>query len=211
MRKTVLVLATVFAFSLAPVLWAQGRGGTQGRGQSGQRGQRPSATGQQRGGQQGQMGQRGKGTMDQKRQRIHANDQQRQQYRTCTQTANRVSTQARQMAQTAKGGGVNNPAFRRQHEQLRNGIRTMQEEHNRFMQGLSGEQRAAMQERIRKMEQQQERLQSRLQALDQELAKSEPDRKRIENQAREMEKAMKEWQKQYREMGSEMNIPTQDE
>jgi len=82
----------------------------------------------------------------------------------------------------------------------------MQQEHDRFMNGLSDEQRAGMQDRIRSMDRSRDRLNNRLQQLDGELAKAEPDRKRIREHATELDKAMKEWQKQYRNMGSDMGI-----
>jgi chromosome segregation ATPase len=110
------------------------------------------------------------------------------------------------MAEAAKGGGANNPEFREQHQRLREEIRTMQQEHDRFMQALSEEQRAAMQDRIRKMDQARERLHTQLQGMDQELNQANPDPKRLETQTREMERATREWQKQYRSMGSDMGI-----
>lgn len=82
----------------------------------------------------------------------------------------------------------------------------MQQEHDRFMNGLSDEQRAGMQGRTRSMDQARDRLNNRVQQLDDELAKPEPDRKRMREHATEVEKAMKEWQKQYRNMGSDMGI-----
>ena len=168
-------------------------------------GQRPTTTGQPRGGQQGQTGVQ-TGTRDQQRQRIHATDQQRDQYRTSTQAADRVRTQARDMAKAAKGGGVNNEEFRQQHAQLRNEIQTMQQEHDRFAQGLSEEQRAAVQDRLRKMDQARDRVRTQSQQMDQEMSQANPDTQRMAAQAREMEKAMKEWQKQYCNLGSDIGI-----
>lgn len=168
-------------------------------------GQGPTTTGQPRGGQQGQVGAQ-TGTRDQQRQRIHATDQQQDQYRTSTQAADRVRTQARDMAKAAKSGGANNEQFRQQHAQLRNDIQTMQQEHDRFAQGLSEEQRVAVQDRIRRMDQARDRIHTQSQQMDQEMSQANPDAQRIATRAREMEKAMKEWQKQYRSLGSEISI-----
>lgn len=207
MKSRTLALAAILALSIAPALWAQGRGGGQGRG--GQQEGRPQS-GQQRGGQQGQRGEHPR-THEHQRKRMHTTEQQRRQYHTCTRSAERVRTQAREMAQAARGGGFNKQEFRQQHQQLQNAIQNMQEEHNRFVQGLTEEQKGDMQERIRKMEQSRERVREHLQQMDQELEQDNPNRKHIAEHAREMEKAVKEWQKQYRHMGSDMGIKAEEE
>jgi len=208
MKRGFLALAVVVLLAASPVLYAQrgGGGGGQRGGGGGMQGQRPTTVGQPQGGQQGQGQGQQQGTRDQQRQRIHATDQQRGQYNTCTQSAVRVRTQARDMAKAAKGGGVNNEQFRQEHAQLRNEIQTMQQEHDRFAQGLSEDQRASLQDRIRKMDQARDRVHTQSQQMDQEMTQANPDAKRIATQAREMEKAMKEWQKQYRGLGSEIGV-----
>lgn len=207
MKRGFLALAAIVSLAASPVLYAQrgGGGGGQRGGAGGGQGQRPTTTGRPQGGQQGQVGAQ-TGTRDQQRQRIHATDQQGNQYRTSTQAADRVRTQARDMAKAAKGGGVKNEEFRQQHAQLRNDIQTMQQDHDRFAQGLSEEQRAAVQDRIRRMDQARDRLHTQSQQMDQEMSRANPDAQHIATQAREMEKAMKEWQKQYRSLGSEIGI-----
>jgi uncharacterized protein (DUF3084 family) len=82
----------------------------------------------------------------------------------------------------------------------------MQQEHDRFAQGLSEEQRAAVQDRIRKMDQARDRVHTQSQQMDQEMSQANPNAQRVATQAREMEKAVKEWQKQYRSLGSEIGI-----
>jgi TRAP-type C4-dicarboxylate transport system substrate-binding protein len=82
----------------------------------------------------------------------------------------------------------------------------MQQEHDRFAQGLSEEQRAALQDRIRKMDQARDRVHTQSQQMDQEMSQANPNAQRVATQAREMEKAVKEWQKQYRSLGSEIGI-----
>jgi len=127
MSKRAVLFAAALVLAAAPILVAQGRGGQGGGGpQSGMGQQGQPGMGQQ--GQQPGMGQSGspqdmgqgqqQANRDQQRQRIHATDQQRNQYNTCTQSADRVRTQARTMADAAKGGGANNQEFRQQQEQL---------------------------------------------------------------------------------------------
>jgi len=81
----------------------------------------------------------------------------------------------------------------------------MEQEHTRLMQGLSGEQREALREQIRSMEQNREQIRTRLQEMDQELAGEGPNGKRVAEHARAIEREMKQWQKTNREMGEEMS------
>lgn len=89
---------------------------------------------------------------------------------------------------------------------MRNEIRTMQQEHDRFMQRLSDDERAAMQDRVRKMDQARDRVNLSIQAMNEGFKQVNPDQQHIAKQARKIEKAMKEWQKQYHKMGSDMEI-----
>jgi len=77
------------------------------------------------------------------------------------------------------------------------------------MQGLSEEQRAALQDRIRKMDQARDRSHTQSQQMDQEMSQAKPDAQRIGAQAREMERVAKDWRKQYRSLGSDMGIPSE--
>lgn len=191
------------AFVLAvPLVSAQGKGGggqgrPQGEGQGQGQGQ---AQGQQ--GQQGRGSEMGKGTMQ--RDRIRATDQQRDQIRTCDQSMDRVRTRARDMAQASAGKNFNADQARQQRNQLRNEVQTMEQEHARLMQGMSGEQREAFQSQIRSMEQNRERIHTRLQEMEQELAGAGPNGNRVAEQARAVEREMKEWQKANRKMATEM-------
>jgi len=200
MKKTILSLAVAVVFG-ATFLPAQGRGGGGQRG--GSQGQRPSmGQGQRQGGQMGSP--TAKTTRQQDRDRIRATDQQRDRLRTCDQTAQHIRTQARQMAQDARGSQFNADQARQQRDQIRERLQTMQQEHQQLMNGLSTEQREAMQNRIENMQQIRERVNNRLQQVDAELNQDNPDAKLIRQRARDMEKSMKEWQNQYRKMQSEM-------
>lgn len=186
------------AFVLAvPLVSAQGKGGGgQGRPQG-------QGQGQGQGQAQGQGSGMGKGTMQ--RDRIHATDQQRNQIRTCDQTMDRVRTRARDMSQASAGKNFNAEQARQQRNQLRNEVQTMEQEHARLMQDLSGEQREALQPHIRSMEQNRERIHARLQEMEQELAGEGPNGRRVAEQARAVEREMKEWQNTNRKMATEMD------
>lgn len=194
MKSRVLVLGVALLLA-APFALAQGKG--QGGGSK-----RPEATSQGKGQRSGDMDR----TREQDRQRIHATDQQRDQYRTCTMAADRARKQARDMSHDARGQRFNSSEARRQREQLRNELRMMEEEHARFMNGLSEEQRGEMREQIRNLEQARERLQLRLQELDQELGSASVSGNRVEERAREVERVIKEWQKAHRHIGAGLGV-----
>jgi chromosome segregation ATPase len=139
------------------------------------------------------------------RDRIRATDQQRDQVRTCDQSMDRARSRARDMARAADGKGFNAEQARQQRNELRNEVRTMEQEHARLMRGLSGEQREALQEQIRNTEQNRERIQTRLQEMDQELAGEGPNGKRVAECARAVEREMKQWQETNRKMAEEMD------
>lgn len=209
--KSKLTLTILFSALLTLPAAAQGRGqggaGGGARGgdvgaQSGQRGQSPE-TGQ-RGGQP-DTGQQ-KSAKEQERERIRATEQQRVHVATCEQSGNRVSAKAREMAEAAKGGGSNNAEFRRLHEQLQQEIRTMQQDRDRFTSSLGDEQRQALQNRIRNLDQASNRLNERIRFLDAEIAKPDQDRKRVRDYAGDVEKATNEYQKRLRETARDMGV-----
>jgi len=110
------------------------------------------------------------------------------------------------MAEAAKGGGANNAEFRRLHEQLQQEIRTMQQDRDRFMSSLGGEQRQALQNRIRKLDQTRDRLDERSRFLDAEMAKPDRDSKRVRDYTGDVEKATNEYQKRLRETARDMGV-----
>lgn len=209
MRQMILAAISMMAVLFTPVALAQRGGGGRGGGTAqpgmGQPGAGQTGPGQT-GGRQGQS--RAEGTQDrtrdQMRDRVPATDQQRDQLRTCDQSAERVRAQARELAKTAKGGGTNNEDFSRQRDRLHEEIRTMQQEHERLMNGLGADQKVPLAERIRNMDRERERTQAQLQEMDGEFGKASPDRKRIQEHAREMERSMAAWQKEYRKMQEDM-------
>lgn len=141
---------------------------------------------------------------DRDRQRIHATDQQRDQYRACTQSQDRVRTQARDMASLAGRPGASSKDALRQRDQLREQVRVMQQEHQRLMQGLGPEQQEAARQQIREMERIQERLQTRMQELDAAVDSPSFDFAQVATRAREVERTMQQWQKQHRKLGNQI-------
>jgi chromosome segregation ATPase len=147
---------------------------------------------------------KGQGAQDRTQVRIHATDQQRDQLKTCDLTADRIRTQARTLADAAKGSGANSAEFLRQRDQLRDQVRTMEQEHERLLNGLGAGQRTALEERLREMTRERQRLNTQLQSMNQELQNANPNRARIAEHAGAIEQAMNEWQKQSRAMQAQM-------
>jgi chromosome segregation ATPase len=181
----ILTVSAIFLIGL-PVTMAQGRGG-----------RNQPVAGQKKGAQRGQPGQQPGGSRDKARKRIHLTEQQRDQLRTCDREADRIREHARIMARDASSRTFEAEQARTQHNQLREMLQTMNQEHERLRQGLSREQHLQLQSRLRVMEQQHERARARLQLMEQELKRARPDRKRVAKRAREIESAMQRWQEQY--------------
>jgi len=74
------------------------------------------------------------------------------------------------------------------------------------MNGLSAEQKDALQNRTQNMNQIRERVNNQYQQMDAELNQEEPNGKLVRDRARDMEKAMKEWQKEYRKMQGDLGV-----
>jgi chromosome segregation ATPase len=110
------------------------------------------------------------------------------------------------MGQAAKDMKFSQDQVRRQHEQLRSQIHTMEEGHQQFMGSLSDSQRRQMRNRIQKMDRARNRVNTHFQRMDQEISRPNLDRKHIAQQAGDMEKSMKEWQKQYQKVGSDLGV-----
>jgi chromosome segregation ATPase len=138
------------------------------------------------------------------RQRVHAPNQQLDQFRACTQSQNRVRTQARDMAGLAGRPGSSSKDALRQRDQLREHVRFMQQEHQRLLQGLGPEQQEAARRQIREMERIQERLQTRMQELDAAVDSPSFDFSQVATRAREVERTMQQWQKQHRKLGNQI-------
>jgi hypothetical protein len=137
---------------------------------------------------------------------IHSVDRQRDQLKICTQSAEQVRTRARNMEESAGKAGFNTGQARRECTQLRKEIQVMTREHERFMQGLSDEQKTRFQNRISNMDQSRNRVMTSMQEMDNELNKNtDPHPDRVAGHAKAMHQAMHEWQKEYRYLESERN------
>ncbi len=135
-----------------------------------------------------------------------ATNGQREQYRTANQSMERIHTQARDMARKSTGTTFNVDQARQQRDQLRDQVRTMDQQNRGLMQGLDNQQRAAVEQRTRSMDQLQEQIKSQLRSMDRELAKTSPDRKRIAELAQNVERDSQRYQQQYREMGDDLSL-----
>lgn len=189
-NRIVLVAAAMLFAS--PAIATQGRPGGAGQGR-----QRPTA-----GQKQGKM--RTGSTMD--RQRIRANNQQRDQLRTCTQTADRIRQQARDMDRLARSKTFDAAKARQQRDEIRNHVRTMEQEHQQLMNGMTQEQQTALRIRTERMNRIRERVNNQLGRLDEELAKPDPNRKQVAKTAQQISKEMNQWKSQYRAMEHEMGV-----
>lgn len=189
---------------LVPVAFPQGKGGGGSRGQGGGQGQAAGmgqGAGQQQTAGQAQPGaQAGDTQRDQKRTRITT--QQRDQIRACDKLADGLRKQARAMSQ-AGGKQFNAAEANKQQRQIREQLRTMEQEHERLMNGLNTDQQKALQERIRNMNQSRERINLQVQQMDRELGAPNPDAKRVAERAQEMEQIMNNWRKEYKALASE--------
>jgi hypothetical protein len=155
--------------------------------------------------QKGTQSMRQAGSGGQERKHIHARDRQRDQLRTCTQSAEQVRARARNMEQSAGKSGFNAGQARRECNQLRSEFQAMLQEHERFMRGMDDNQKVKHQNRISKMEQSRDRVRILTQGMDLELnQKADPDPEIIAGQARGINRAMNQWQKQYQYLDSEI-------
>lgn len=200
--KRALMIGTALAFVMTPMFaLGQGRPGGQGAGQ------KPRQTQSQK----GQAGKTvGKGDMDRDhiRQQLHthATDQERDQYRTCTQDMDQLRTRARDMVRATDGSNFNVEKARQQQAQFREQFQSMQQQHQQFMSGLDQEQKSAMQNRIRNMEQTQSRINTRLQEMENELNSNNINQQRIRDHARYLQREMQRLQNEHRAMGEDLSL-----
>ncbi|HVC00140.1 MAG TPA: hypothetical protein VNJ12_12520, partial [Candidatus Dormibacteraeota bacterium] len=191
----------ILIFALAPAFaLAQGRG----RGSGGQSGGQRSTQGP---GSPVQMGPgQAQGQMDRARLRTHATGQQRDQFRTATQTMDQVRTQARDMTRLGTGQGFNADRARQTRDRLQEQVQSMQKQQEQLMQRLDEQQRTAIRQRTRDMEQIQQRLTGRLQEMNGELSQANPNGEKVRTLARNIERETNRWQEQYRAMGQELSL-----
>jgi hypothetical protein len=183
---------------LLPLTFAQGRGGGGGQGQGAGMSQ---GQGHGQGASQGQYGTQA-GDTQRDQDRIRVTSQQRDQIRTCDKLADGLRKGARTMSKSG-GSKFNAAEARQQQNQIRENLRTMQQEHERLMSGLDSSQQQALQERIRNMNQAREQMNVQMQDMDKELASPNPDAKRVTERAQEMERIMNTWRNEYKAVSAE--------
>ena len=200
--KAILLITAMLLTSAAGLIAETSRRGGGGLVQRGAATQRSQST---------RRSQFGPGTTNQFQQqrrqqlRSQVTNQQREQYRVGNQFMDRIRTQARDMERVS-AGTFNADQVRQQRDQLRDQVRTMEQQNQHLIQGLNSEQRAAVEQRTRNMNQIQKRINSRLQNVDQELAKPSPNRERIAEQARYVERETQQYQRQYRNLGDDLSL-----
>lgn len=197
MKTRVLVLGLSLLLAGSAFAQRRGPGGMQGN---------PSAG---RGSQAG-MSNRGTGQQmqmrDQQRMRIHASDQQLQQSRTCTQSMERVRTRLRTMARIKQSQPISSEQASQWREQLRNDVRTMNQEQSNLMNSLTPEQQDATRNRTQQMQMTRERLEKMSDALDMELALESPDPVKVRQQAHEMETTLNKVRTQQQQLNNDLGI-----
>lgn len=197
MKRKIFILGAALLL-LVTVSAAQRRGNAGMAGsQSGQHG----ATGKQG---QRQMGS-GLGTRDEQRLRIHATDQQRQQLRDCTKSADRIRTRAREITRQFRNASVTPAQAMQWREQLRNDLQAMNENYELFMNDLSEEQQLAAQQTIEQIEQSRTQLLEFAELLDNELIAPELQHDRIRDQAQDTERAADQLKKHQTELAVQFN------
>ena len=216
----ILALTLIISGPSSPIAESGGSGSSGGSGGSGSSGDSGGSSGSSgnggnysrghsmKGGGGDQKQQSGKGvlTQEQVRQHIQANVQQREQVRMCIQLADSACLQAQNMVQATKGRNFDIDNAKWERDRLQNSKQLMQEEHNRFMQGLTADQKAQMRERISNMIREQNRLNESFDRINKEFDDLNPNRNRISAQAREIERTMNNWRNQYQIINSEMEI-----
>jgi hypothetical protein len=200
MIRELFSLLILLCLAAVPVLaQRRGAGGMQG-------GQGQAMTGMQRGqnqssGMSGQMGQQ-----ERQRMRIHATQPQQMQYRTCTQSMDRVRLQIRQMTRSTKGATIDRQQMQLLHQQLRNELQTMRHERERLVTGFDDEQKAAIQNRLQEMNHSQTDLDYLSDALGFELNQAELNSDKVREQVRNIDRSAKELQQQQRDMAGDAGI-----
>jgi len=139
-------------------------------------------------------------------QSIHATTQQRDQYRDCLQSSSQLHKQLRQMKQLASGNQINAQNREQLRQQLRTQTQAMQQEHERLMNSLNDEQKAAVRNKIQNANAQRKQLADLSDALDFELQQEELSRDRISTQAQTMDRSLDKLQQHYRAINNELQL-----
>lgn len=201
MKRGICFVIALVGLGLGSLVSAQGRspGGMQAGNRQGMQGmQRGQGQSPAMGGQIGQQ--------DRQRMRIHATQQQQDQYRTCTQSMDRLQSRVREMARLSKGEQFDRGQMQQLRNKLRTDLQTMQQERQELNAGLTAEQQAAVQNQVQEMNRSQKDLESNFEALGRELDLVNPSQDRVRDQVRNMDRAAKSLQQRQREMAAGAGI-----
>jgi hypothetical protein len=154
----------------------------------------------------GQRANQGAGLQTRQRLRIHATDQQRAQYRTCAQSLDRVRSRIRDMNRIMKGSAFNKQQALQAREQLRQELRTLRQEHERWVAGLDDEQKAAVPEPLQQMSRTRQQLEDWSEALGFELEQESVDSTAVLDQLRKLDNATRQLQQQQRDVASDLAL-----
>lgn len=140
---------------------------------------------------------------DQDRDRIRLDDKQLDQLRDRIKLTDQTRDRVKLMVRDYDGAAFTAAQGKENHMRIREQVRNMEQEHQRFMNGLDPKQKQRWEKRIMNMEQRRERIENRLQLMEEEMNKGQFDRIRQRTWAHEIEKAIKEWREQYHKMEHE--------
>jgi hypothetical protein len=205
MSRRVYFVATIVLL-MTSIASAQGRsGGMRGGGQGAGQGTSAGMGGQGQG--MGSSTQPGNSGMDmqQQRQQIRADSQQQQQLRNCEQTMQQVRTQMREMSRNS-GQQIGYQQAARWREQLRNQMQTMTQQQEELRANLTDQQKAAVQDRLQKLQQDRDRLQQMSDSLDLALQAEELDGNQVREQSKQIDKVAKQMRTQQHELNSELGV-----
>ena len=110
------------------------------------------------------------------------------------------------MTRAARGATFDTSTAHQQHQQLQEQLRTMQQDREQLMQGLSDDQLSAVQDRARTMQQLHDSIQNRLQEMDKELSGNNVSQPHVAEEARLAEREMKSYQNEFRKMGDDLGL-----
>ncbi len=199
MRKIRFISIGILLTLAVPLVMAQGRrsgGGMQGQGGQGSAGMQ--------GGQNQPPGMGGQ--TDRQRMRSHVTQPQQSQYRTCTQSMDRVRSRIREMARLTKSQSIDAQQALQLNEQLRNSLEIMQKEQEELAAGLDDEQKATAQDRLLEMARNQEQLEAFSETLGFELEQASLDEEKVRDQVRKMDRTSKQLQQEQRELATDLEL-----
>ena len=169
--------------------------------------------GQRRGGAMGQPGQNrpndtGPQLGQQQRQRMQTQvtQQQRDQYRQCTQSMEQVRGQVQLMRKAASGNAVDRQQVRQLRDRLHTTMQTMLQERDRLSASLNQEQKTAVQNQLTETDRNQQQLEEVSELLGYELDQADMDRDRVRDQLRDMDKAAKRLHDQQQLLGQNLAV-----